>query len=208
MPIRRVPTNKGLTELKLTNWILAGSIAIAIISVLFGLTENRKLRFDNGQLRSQLVRLAGSCDGPRVGDIVPDIEVEGSAGKRLSIRYDNTSKYLFFFLSFKCGECIKELPQWSTIAKTAKSNRFIVLGLATDNEDSPHALQDPGFDILRLRDSAVLRAYRVSVTPTIMLVSETGRIEWVNSSALSEKSRNELLTVVAGKSVIEQERSD
>lgn len=208
MPIRRVPTNKGFTKLKLTNWILGGAIAIAIISVLFGLIENRKLRFDNGQLRSQLVRLAASCDAPRVGDIVPDIEVEGSAGKPLSIKYDNTSKYLLFFLSFKCGECIKELPQWSAIAKTAKSNRFVVLGLATDNEGSPHALQDPGFDILRLHDSAVLRAYRVSVTPTVMLVSETGRIEWVNSSALSEKSRNELLTVVADNGAIEQERID
>lgn len=198
MRLDPVATHKRLNELKLANWILGGSIGIAIISLLFGLIQNRKLRLDNGQLQSQLVRSARSCDSARVGDIVPDIEVEGFDHKRLSISYPNTSKYLFFFLSFKCGQCIKQLPQWSTIAKTAKSNNFIVLGLATDNEDAPHGLQDLGFDVLRVHDSAVLRAYRVSVTPTIMLVSETGRIEWVNSADLSEKSRNKLLAVVAG----------
>jgi peroxiredoxin len=40
--------------------------------------------------------------------------------------------YLLFFLSFKCNECVKQLPDWNEIAKRATAKNVKVLGLATD----------------------------------------------------------------------------
>jgi peroxiredoxin len=200
------PHDSKLNSLKLSNWILAGAIAIGLISILFGFAQNRRVRLEKKQLQFQLQSLEhiAPCDSPHLGDVVPPIEAETTKGKRLTIDYAGTARYLLFFLSFKCNECVRQFPDWNEIARRAKSKNVVVLGLATDNERPPTDVADRDFDILTMHDAAaLLRAYRINITPTVMLVSEHGRTQWVRAGALSETSTQELFSIINGETVIQ-----
>lgn len=192
-------------NLRLANWIFAAAIVIALVFILFGLRQNRRLGRENRQLRFQLQQVADvePCDLARLGDIVPPIEADTSDGKRIAIHYDDHSMYLLFFLSFKCNECVKQLPDWNGIATTAAAKNVKVLGLATDKERINSNTPDPAFDVLTVYDAALLRAYRVNITPTVMLVAEHGRTRWVHAGSLNEASTQELLNIINGNTVIE-----
>lgn len=192
-------------NLRLANWILAASIVIALVFILFGLRQNRRLALENRQLQFQLQQVADvePCDVPRLGDIVPPIEADTSNGKRVAIRYDDHSTYLLFFLSFKCNECLKQLPDWNEIATKAAAKNVKVVGVATDKAAINANTPDPGFDVLTVYDAALLRAYRINITPTVMLVSEHGRTRWVHAGSLNEDSTQELLNIINGNTVIE-----
>ena len=187
------------------NWILGSCVAIALVSSLFGLLQNRKLGLEKMQLQLQLQRLfeTGVCDSPRSGDIVPPIDAETSQGKRVKISYAGTSKYLLFFLSFKCNECVRQLPDWSEIAKRAKAKNVMALGLVTDKKGDTTKVPNDGFEVLTISDAALLRAYRITVTPTVMLVSEQGRTEWVHAGSLSVANTQELLSVIGADTAIQ-----
>lgn len=200
------PSDRKLKSLHLSNWILAGAIGIALITILFGLLQNRNLRRDKKQLQFQLqssLAKAVPCDSLRLGDAVPPIEAETTEGKRLTIDYAGNAKYLLFFLSFKCNDCVRQLPDWNEIARRAKSKNVVVLGLATDDEQPPSDTNDRDFAILKMNDAALLRAYRINITPTVMLVSEHGRTQWVRVGALSETSTQELFSIIDGETVIQ-----
>ena len=192
-------------NLRLANWILAATVVIALVSILFGLLQNRKLGLEKKQLQFQLEQITDiqPCDSPRLGDIVPPIEADTSKGKRVTIHYDDPSMYLLFFLSYKCNECVKQLRHWSEIAKQAKAKNVKVLGLTTDKEVIHPNSPDPGFDILTAYDPALLRAYRINVTPTVMLIAEHGRTRWVHAGSLTEASTQELLSIISAKTVSE-----
>ena len=111
--------------------------------------------------------------------------------------------YLLFFLSLKCNECVKQLPNWNEIAKRATAKNVKVLGLTTDKEGINANTPDPGFDILTVYDAALLRAYRINITPTVMLIAEHGRIRWVHVGSFSEASTQELLSIISVNTVSE-----
>ena len=205
MPARSQPSASDSKQdnLRRANWILVGCVVIALVFILFGLLQNRRLWLEKKQLQLQLQRLAdcGSCDSPRRGDIVPPFEADTSEGKRVAIGYAGTSRYLLFFLSFKCSECVKQLSSWNEIAKKAKAKNIVVLGLLTDKEDISMNAPDRSFNILTAHDGALLRAYRINVTPTVMLVSEHGRTQWVHVGPLSEAGTQELLSIINGDTV-------
>jgi peroxiredoxin len=192
-------------NLRLANWILAASVAIALVFILFGLLQNRRLGLERKQLQFQLQRMADTqpCDSPSLGDIVPPIEADTSKGKRVTIHYNEPSMYLLFFLSFKCNECVKQLPDWNEIAKRATAKNVKVLGLATDQAAINANTPEPAFDILTVYDAALLRAYRINITPTIMLIAEHGRTRWVHTGSLSEAGTQELLSIISANTVSE-----
>jgi len=196
------PSDRKLKSLHLSNWILAAAIGIALITILFGLLQNRNLRRDKQQLQFQLAH-AAPCDSLRLGDAVPPIEAETRDGKRLKIDYAGNARYLLFFLSFKCKDCVRQLPDWNEIARRAKSKNVIVLGFATDDEQPSSDTNGRDFDILKMKDAALLRAYRINITPTVMLLSEHGRTQWVSVGALSETSTQELFSIINGETVIQ-----
>ena len=198
-------SGSALSKLKYVNWILAASVLIALVFLLFGFLQNRRLRSENRQLQFQLQRSPAThpCDSPHLGDIVPPIETETLDGKRVTIGYEGRSRYLLFFLSFKCNECVSQLANWNEIAKRAKAKNVMVLGLMTDKEGIPLDAPERAFDIVKAHDTALLRAYRINITPTVMLVSEHGRTQWVNAGSLSDASAQELLSIINGDTAIE-----
>lgn len=195
-------SDSKLKNLRLANWILAGAVAVALVSILFGILQNRRLGLEKRQLQLELQRMGVDlpCNSPRVGDIVPPIEANTSEGKRISVHYTGTSRYLLFFLSFKCDECVRHLPDWNEIAKKATAKNVSVLGMVTDRATNTSA-SNPNFDILTTHDPALLRAYRIEVTPTVMLISEQGRIQWTHAGSLTEASTQQLLSIIQDKTV-------
>ena len=97
---------------------------------------------------------------------------------------------------------MRQLPDWNEIARRARSKNVVVLGLATDDEQPWSDTNGRDFDILKMNDAALLRAYR-KITPTVMLVSEHGRTQWVRVGALSETSTQELFSIINGETVIQ-----
>jgi hypothetical protein len=192
-------------NLRVSNWVLLTSVSVALISIFFGVSHNRQLWVENRQLQLQLQSVAAValCDSARPGDIVPPIEADTLEGKKATISYDGTTKYLFFIFSVKCNHCLEQFSQWSEIARKGRSTGWAVLGLATDREDLSFNVGNAGFEVLKLRDTSVLRAYRITVVPSVILVSEQGRIQWVRSGALNPSSVQELHRVVEGVAVLD-----
>ena len=91
-------TESKLNNLRITNWILPASVIIALVSILLGLIQNRRLSLDKKQLQLQLQISAhvAPCDSTRPGDIVPPIEAYTSEGKKVEIAYNGSSRYLLF----------------------------------------------------------------------------------------------------------------
>lgn len=154
-------------------------------------------------MQLQRVAAVAPCDLARPGDLVPAIEADTAEGKKVRISYTGTSKYLLFIFSSKCDDCLQQFSQWRELAQRARSKGWVVFGLSTDEEDLSHsAVNDAGFEILRIRDAAVLRAYRINTVPSVMLVSEHGKTQWVRSGALEGGSLQELLSVMDGVTVL------
>lgn len=187
-----------LSTLKLSNCILAIGIVIAFLSMLFGIRENSRLRLEKQLLQRQLEELAKAAtdDVPRVGDLVPPIEGDTVQQERVRIDYGEKSRYLLFFISFQCADSIEQLPNLNEIAKTAKTKNVTVLGLSTDKHYVPVNAPEHSFEILTVTDAAFLRAYRVTVTPTIILLSDHGRAQWVHAGILNEANTQELLRLL------------
>lgn len=197
--------DRKLNNLRVTNWILAAAVIIALVSILLGLIQNRKLRLEKKQLQLQLQMSAtvAPCDSTRPGDIVPPIEAYTPAGQRVSIVYTGSSRHLLFIFSTQCSACVGQFPNWNEISKRARSKNVVVVGLATDRENVPIHAGGLNFELLSIRDDAILRAYRINVVPSVMLVSEHGRTQWVRSGSLSEDSIRELFSILDGDTVVE-----
>jgi peroxiredoxin len=193
-----------LRNLRLSNVILAATIIVALGSLVLGLVQNRRLGVENKLLHLQLQRVAAvdPCDIARPGDLVPPIEADNVEGKTVRISYTGASKYLLFIFSPTCHDCVEQFSQWRELAKPARSKGWVVFGLSTGEQDILLNANDVGFEVLRIRDAAVLRAYRINVVPSVMLVSEHGKTQWVHSGALDGLSLKELLSVMDGVTVL------
>jgi peroxiredoxin len=193
-----------LRNLRLSNLILAGAIIVALGSLVVGLVQNRRLGVENKLLHRQLQSVAAvaPCDIARPGDLVPPIEADTVDGKKVRVSYTGTSKYLLFIFSPTCNDCVEQFSQWRELAKPARSKGWVVFGLSTGEQHITLNANDAGFEVLRINDAAVLRAYRINVVPSVMLVSEHGKTQWVHSGALDDLSLKELFSVMDGVTVL------
>ena len=107
----------------------------------------------------------------------------------LDYKKDGRARLLMFF-SPNCPYCQQQSPLWRDVLDNVDSNRFTVVGIVSDREDkrlvSAYA-DNAGYSKTRTRlplvvfDSESLGSYKLTATPTTLLINEDGRVEhaWI-----------------------------
>lgn len=156
------------------------TILIALLFIILLWKENVKQREVIAQQRSTLAASLGTRAGPpyaQKGDVVPAFEAVSLGGRATKIAFDEHSRWLLFIFSSQCDACISQVPTWNLIVQEVKNPRCKAIGMLTDA--TPLAIPELKFDVLPMPDMSLQRAYRVVAVPLVMVISESGKIEWV-----------------------------
>lgn len=167
-------------------------LTIGLIITLSGI--NLLLIKQNLDLRKQLRAGAKTLETTNVlkpGDVVSAVTATHLDGSPYQLSYNKDGRHrLLLFFSPNCPYCEQQSPLWREMLDTVDSNRFTVLGVVSDREDkqlvSAHA-DGAGYFKTKTRlpivffDNESLGTYKLTATPTTLLIDEDGRVEhaWV-----------------------------
>jgi hypothetical protein len=181
--------------------VLIVTVLIALVFIVLLSRENLKQRKVQAHLKSKLATTIGTISGSpeaQKGDIVPGFEGVSLSGKPVRVVYDGRSKYVLFIFSVQCGVCLDEIPTWNSIITRIKNEKYAVLGMIAGSRSVTVPPVD--FDLVPIPDMSVQRAYRVVAVPLVMVVSETGKVEWVHYGELGDAKTTDLLSVIDANS--------
>jgi len=181
----------------LSHGILFATILVGLLFIILLWKENVRQRGVVSQLQSNLATSLGTRVGPQYaekGDMVSAFEAVSLGGRATKIAFDGHTKWLLFIFSSRCDACISQVPTWNSIVQQVKNPRCRAIGILIDA--TPHATPQVKFDILPMPDMSLQRAYRVVAVPLVMVVSESGKIEWVKYGTLASSDTSELLSII------------
>lgn len=195
-PIKDATYTNGARRLRISNNVLIISVVAAVFFIFLGLKQNSRLERENAAIKQQ--KSADSLMGDiraQPGDLLPPFEAFDLEGRRIAVSYDGTSRHLLYFFSSQCETCLSQLSIWNQIAKRAKAQRDIVLGVSSDSPEVTRSrIGSQGFDVVAIEDMAVFRAYRVEMIPMVVLTSPLGRVEWLHYGPITQGKTKELLS--------------
>jgi peroxiredoxin len=126
------------------------------------------------------------------GDKVPGFSARGLHGESIQVSYTGAEKErVLLFLSPDCRYSREQFAYWQEILGRADRSRFEILGLVRDSEDKEktinyiQSINLPNRPEQRLQiavaSQSVLDGYKLSATPTTLVVSSKGEVEnlWV-----------------------------
>ena len=167
-------------------WPIALIIALSVFNLL--------LIIQNLNLRKQLSgagTVNASANALRPGDTVTSITGTDLNGRPSQVQYGKDGKrQLLLFFSPSCLYCVKQGPIWRDVLNRIDTSRFNVVGIVGDNEDkkevTTHA-EGLGYFSTRFAlpvvaiNNETLARYKLTATPTTLLIDNTGRVErvWV-----------------------------
>lgn len=161
-------------------------LVVAVVGLTYwNVTLSRRL----GSLKTQ-VEAGHGLSGPaeaQTGDFMPHLQGTNLDGLPIDIRYDGSTRYLYFVFSPLCPACNRQFPTWRAVSSKARDAHVAVRWLSV--EEGPvteRHLADLGpRDSILLVPNWFLRAYRVAAVPQTMLVSPTGEVEWSHTGEIS-----------------------
>ena len=172
----------------LKSWLTGGLILILCAVNLLLIKQNL-------DLRKKLATGARTIDLTRrslqPGDVVEPVIATDMDGRPYQLEYKKDGRHrLILFFSPNCQYCQQQSPLWRDLLDKVDSNRFTVVGVVSDREDknevSAHADGAGYFKTktplpLVFFDSDSLGSYKLTATPTTLLIDEDGRVEqaWV-----------------------------
>ena len=125
------------------------------------------------------------------GDVVAPVTATDLEGRAYQLDYkkDGRQRLLLFF-SPDCPYCQEQSPLWHDLLDKIDSDRFLVVGVVSDREDrqlvSAHADEAGYFKTktplpLVFFDSESLGSYKLTATPTTLLINDDGKVEhaWI-----------------------------
>lgn len=177
------------------SWLPAGLIFILCVINLLLIRQNL-------DLRKQLAaggRTDLTTNVLKPGDLVSAVTATDLDGRpfRLEYKKDGRQRLLLFF-SPNCPYCEQQSPQWRDLLDKVDSSRFLVVGIVSDREDKPSVsahVENIGYSRTKTPlpvvffDDEILGSYKLTATPTTLLIDEDGRVEhawvgkWDESSA-------------------------
>ena len=169
-------------------WLSIGLILILCVVNLLLIKQNLDLR---KQLAAGGRTIDLTTNFLQPGDVVAPVTATDLDGRPYQLDYkkDGRQRLLLFF-SPNCPYCRQQSPLWRDLLDKVDSNRFTVIGVVSDREDkrlvSAHADGAGYFKTktplpLVFFDSESLGSYKLSATPTTLLINEDGTVEhaWV-----------------------------
>ena len=178
-----------MTENKISpqkSWLPIGLILILCVVNLLLIKQNLDLR---KQLAAGGKTIDLTTNFLQPGDDVAPVTATDLDGRPYQLDYkkDGRQRLLLFF-SPNCPYCQQQSPLWRDLLDKVDSNRFTVIGVVSDREDkrlvSAHADGAGYFKTktplpLVFFDSESLGRYKLSDTPTTLLINEDGTVAHV-----------------------------
>lgn len=170
------------------SWLSIGLILVLCVVNLLLLKQNLDLR-KRLAAGGRIIDLTTNFLQP--GDVVTPVTATDLEGHPYQLDYkkDGRQRLLLYF-SPSCPYCRLQSPLWRDLLDKVDSQRFTVIGVVSDREDkqlvSAHADGAGYFKTktplpLVFFDSESLGSYKLTATPTTLLINEDGRVEhaWV-----------------------------
>lgn len=180
-----------MTEIKVSSPKSWWTIALILILCAVNLLLIRQ----NLDLRRQLAAGGRSMDLTKnflqPGDVVAPVTATDLEGRPYQLDYRNDGRRrLLLFFSPDCPYCRQQSPLWQDMLDKVDSNRFLVVGVVSDREDrqlvSAHADEAGYFKTrtplpLVFFDTESLGSYKLTATPTTLLINDAGKVEhaWI-----------------------------
>lgn len=149
----------------------------------------------NIDLRKQLAAGARTLDLTtnvlRPGDVVSAVTATDLGGLPYQLEYNKDVRHrLLLFFSPNCPYCDQQSPLWRDMLDKVDTTRFTVVGVVSDKENkqlvSAHADGAGYFKTktplpILFFDDESLGTYKLTATPTTLLIDKDGRVEraWV-----------------------------
>ncbi len=125
-----------------------------------------------------------SSAGISLGNDAKSIAAENSLGEPLSVRFPARLPLILYFFSPDCGWCERNFESASALARRTEGRfRFIALSVDDEGLSSWMNLRRPRFEVLHNLTFRSAAAYPVRLTPTMLVVSSSGKIERVWTGA-------------------------
>jgi peroxiredoxin len=114
-------------------------------------------------------------------------------------------RHLLLFFSPSCPYCVKQGPIWANLLNLIDSNRFEVVGIVGDREDKQKVVshaESLGYFKTRLVlpvvsvSDEVLARYKLTATPTTLLIDNSGKVEHVWVGQWDQSKINEIGSAV------------
>lgn len=168
------------------SWLSTGLIVILCVVNLLLIKQNLDLRH---QLKAGARTIELTKNFLQPGDVVMPVTATDLDGRPYQLDYkkDGRQRLLLFF-SPNCPYCQQQSPFWHDLLDKVDSNRFAVVGIVSDREDERlvSAYAD-GAGYFKTKtplpvvffDSESLGSYKLTATPTTLLINEDGRVEHV-----------------------------
>ncbi|HXQ69098.1 MAG TPA: TlpA disulfide reductase family protein [Pyrinomonadaceae bacterium] len=169
-------------------WLPVGVILLlAIINVLL-IRQNLDLR---QQLAAGGRTLDLTTNVLKPGDVVATVTATDLDGRPYQLEYKKDGRHrLLLFFSPNCPYCEQQSPLWRDLLNNVDKDRFNVVGVVSDREDrqsvAAHA-ELAGYFTTKTPlpvvffDNESLGSYKLTATPTTLLIDEDGKVEhaWV-----------------------------
>lgn len=169
------------------SWLSVALILALGISNLLLITQNFRLR---KQLNAA-GRNPASANFLKPGETVMPFAGTDVNGQPYQIQYaKDGKKQLLLFFSPSCPYCVQQGPIWCDLLNRIDSSRFNVVGIVGNKEDKQKVMFHAdalgyfktriALPIVYVGDETLAR-YKLSATPTTLLIDDSGRVEhaWV-----------------------------
>jgi thiol-disulfide isomerase/thioredoxin len=170
------------------SWVAIGLIVILCVLDLLLIKQNLDLR---KQLAAGGRTLDLTKNFLQPGDVVTPVTATDLEGHPYLLDYKKDGRQrLILFFSPTCPYCQQQSPLWRDLLDKIDSNRFNVVGVVSDREDKQlvSAYAD-GAGYFKTKtplplvffDSDSLGTYKLTATPTTLLINEAGQVEhaWI-----------------------------
>jgi thiol-disulfide isomerase/thioredoxin len=158
---------------KLPQFILWSLLPALAIGNALLIRQNLKMRAELNKLLPIVLKS---------GESVPPFIAQGLNGETFSINYSaNEPARVFLFFSPDCSYCHDQFPLWQKIIKHADRKKFSVIGLVADSQNKDRVNQylrsvDCTELPVALIPEQVRRSYKLSMTPTTLIVYGNGKV--------------------------------
>jgi peroxiredoxin len=136
------------------------------------------------------------------GEVVAPVVGADLSGQPYELKYkEDGRRHLLMFFSPDCRYCAEQAPLWRDVLNKIDSNRFNVVGVVGDREGtqavSAHAGKLGYFSTktplpVMFFNEASLARYKLTATPTTLLINDHGKIEHVWVGKWDETKANEV----------------
>src|SRR5581483_10625096 len=153
-----------------------GIAAVVLAGVAFSLWRDRQdLRMRLGNARKEIDLFP---PGLPVGSMAPDFTLSSTSGREISLEQlrQRGRPVGLVFVSPECGPCSELFPEVRRWHEVLSDDITLALVSSGSPEDNRKAVGSDAIDVLLQDEFEVATKYRVSATPTAVVVGPDGRI--------------------------------